>query len=247
LRTCLLITTWNRTPQLKRTLVDLAKRWTVPEEILVVDDGGDDGCREMCEEASSVLPLRYIYTHNPGLALCSHARNVGIKNTNADLLLISEPECKFLTDVFPQTVSRFSQLHGTQVISAGIVYHAQTADMATPEQCNKIEGWVAPYTALYPRQALLDVGGWNEFDLPGPWGFDDIDLLTRLRIYGINQFIDREIEVMHQWHVNPGRDDVGALVNDAWWKEQRLDERFVTDPSVIVANKGREWGVIKNA
>lgn len=245
MKTCLLITTWNRTPQFRKSLDRLAEL-TLPDEILVVDDGGSDGCEQMLAEwtaslpvtVSDAMPVRYIYNHNPELSICSFARNIGIKNTDADLVITSEPEMYFITDAVAQLIAGWQRTR--VVVSAGIVYHAQQENMTTPEQCNRIEGWVAPYVGIYERQALLDVGGWDE-GFPGQWGWDDVDLLTRLRIRGIGQDIDRSIEVMHQWHVNPGRDQVGARANDVYFYAKNYD----TDPDVVVANRDREWGVIR--
>ncbi len=246
MKTCMLVTTWNRTPQLTKSLERLFDgTLTLPDEILVIDDGGSDGCDELVKRLYKEvpIPLRYIYTHNPELALCAHARNVGLKHTDADLLILTEPEMYFITDVVKQLVDKWHET--SDVVSAGVVYHAQHEQMITPEQANRIEGWVAPYTAIVERAKLLAIGGWTEFEMPGAWGFDDIDLLTRLRVIGIGQTIDRAIEVFHMWHVNPGRDTVGAMANDGWWKTRNYDEAYIADPAAVIANKGREWGVIK--
>lgn len=212
---------------------------TLPDEILVVDDGGEDGCDNTVSQFADRLPIRYLYTHNPGLAMCSHARNVGIKNTDADLVITSEPEMYFLTDVVKQLIEGYPVNHN--VVSAGTIYHAQQPDTLDTAQCKLIEGWTAPYVGLYPRQALLDIGGWDE-NFPYPWGFDDIDLLTRLRVAKhINQDIDKSIKALHQWHRNPGRDEIGALKNDPYF----YSKDYENDPSILVANQGQEWGVAK--
>ena len=86
---CLLVTTWNRTALLANSLQRLAGGLTLPDEILVVDDGGSDGCEGLCERARVEwgLPVRYLYNHRPYEAMCSQARNVGIKHTDADLII----------------------------------------------------------------------------------------------------------------------------------------------------------------
>lgn len=219
--TCLLITTYNRSGLLARSLARFTSwKMTAPDEILVVDDGGSDNCAEICAQAP--VPVRYLYTHNPGDSICSHARNVGIKNTDCEHVLTSEPELIFDTDVVAQMLA----LAGTEVISAGTVHHQDQGGTI-----ETLHGWVAPFAALYRRDWLLDIGGWDE-EFESPWGWEDVDLLTRLRHSGHGQTIDQAIEVTHQWH--PPR-----------WCDQELNEsrfRAKEFPRDIVANQDREWG-----
>lgn len=234
--TCLLITTINRSPQLAKSLERLTEL-TLPDEILVVDDGGSDGCDNTCRQFEDRLPIRYLYTHNPGLSICSHARNVGLKNTDCDLILTSEPECLFVSDVVAQMLATWERLPGLVAI-AGTVHHN---DME-PERVTV--GWSATYTALWGRREdMLAIGGWDE-RFPGVWGFDDIDMLTRMRLSGLNQTIENDIEILHQYHENTGHmlgSANGLVENDNYFKAKGLD--FGTEN--LVANVGRDWGVIK--
>jgi glycosyltransferase involved in cell wall biosynthesis len=190
---CLLVATYERTPLLRNNLSRIAEL-TQPDEIVVVDDGGSDGCADLCEEfrASSLPQLRYVYTDNPGHSLCSHARNVGINATDADLIIQTEPEMVFETDIVAQMIDRFD---GDNMIAAGTI-HKDFEDGGH----DTLVGWAATYVVLYRREWLIGVGGWDE-SFPDPWGWDDVDLLSRVRIrYHANQVIDPEIVARHQWH-----------------------------------------------
>lgn len=233
--TTLLITTMNRSDLLRHTLTRLCEL-TLPDDILVVDDGGNDACGLMLQEFSDRLPIRYIYNNNPGPTICSMARNVGIKNTKADVIITSEPEVLFVTDVIAQLLAQHER-NPTDVISAGVVHHAHSLNVREPSQCETIKGWVAPFTALYGRDWLLDVGGWDE-SFPGTWGWDDTDLLTRLRHSGHGQVIDAEIEILHQWH-GSGRPNQSA--NEAHFLAKNLEH----ERTHVVANKGAPWGITK--
>lgn len=223
--TCLLTTICDRTALL-RTSLDRLSDLTPPDEILVVDDGGTDPALEgLCAQAGA----RYIYTHNPGNTQCSHARNVGIRAIDADYVITSEPEMRFETDVIVQLLAAAVE-HPSEVISAGTVRHEQPN--GTHEE---IRGWVAPFVALYRREWLLAIGGWDE-SFPSPWGWDDTDLLTRLRVSGIGQFIDTRIIVTHQWHPSRACDQ---SANEAHFRAKDLERR----DEHIVANRGRAWGV----
>lgn len=234
---CLLITTINRSPQLEKSLERLCEL-TLPDEVLVVDDGGEDGCDNTCRQFEGRLPIRYIYTHNPGISICSHARNVGLKNTSCDLIMTSEPECYFVSDVVAQCRETWHE-HPGLVCTAGTVHHN---DME-PERVTV--GWSATYTALWGwREQMLALGGWDEH-FPGVWGFDDIDMLTRMRLAGFNQIIKPEIEILHQFHENTGHKlgaANGLAENDVYFKGKGLD----FGDENIVANRGHEWGEIKS-
>lgn len=234
----MVITTFNRAALLDHSLHRLATL-TVPDEILVIDDGGDDLTAATCDRWADLLPLRYIYNHNPGTTICSMARNIGIKEAQHEWIVTSEPELIYLTDV----IAQFKELHPThpeQVISAAHITFAPAGWEPDRAPEGQVEiGWVAPHTALWKRQWLCEVGGWDE-SFPGQWGWDDTDLLTRLRINGIGQFICPDIRVAHQFHglgADPGS------VNEQHFRSKSFmrDESDVVD---LIANRGIQWGSI---
>lgn len=281
--TCLLITVFNRAPLLRLSLERLT-RLTLPDEVLIVDDGSTDECESMVRSFEGRLPIRYIYNHNPTWSICSFARNIGVKNTDKDIIITSEPEILFVTDVVAQ-VKKDMEENPKQLISAGTVYHAQ-------EQCKVHEGFAidaraslkdstienyqteprsyhpggfcktvnmqATFIGAYRREWLLELGAWDE-DFPGAYGFDDIELCTRLRINGINQFIDKDIETVHQWHAHLPPHIQGPMVhdNDMYFASKKLNEvevdilekkRLGTYDKIderLIANRNHEWGVIK--
>jgi glycosyltransferase involved in cell wall biosynthesis len=239
----LLISTHQRGHLLKQSLNRLMEL-TLPAELVVVDDGGDDDTPEIVAEfgARSGVETTYVYTHNPGPQLCSHSRNVGIKRARHDWIVTSEPELCFRSDalaLYPELQSQ----HPGHVISSGRVWFAP--DGAAPV----FEGepnwelahlWTAPHSALWHRDWLLAVGGWDE-TFPGPWGWDDTDLLTRLRLSGHGQWIAPEIEAVHLFH-GLGGDTDSQNEKHFLSKSFNADESDLTD---LVANKESEWGIVK--
>jgi len=236
--TALVITTYNRTTQLARSLARLSNL-TVPDEVIVVDDGGTDGCEEMCDGFRDILPIRYIYTHHPGPQLCSHARNVAINATKADLIIQTEPEILFDTDVVAQFLTRHEE-NPSLIYTAGTIHHIQKDGSV-----NTLQNWAASYAAIYDRSWLLAVGGWDE-SFPEPWGWDDIDLYTRIRAHlNVNQRIDPDIVVTHQWHEQTANDQSlnadhffrkgfgPTALNGEWMKRD--------NPDVIIP-RDQDWG-----
>ena len=87
-KTCLLITTFNRGELLGHSLERLT-HLTIPDEVLVVDDGSSDGTDAVVKSFEGRLPIKYIYNYNPDWSICSMARNIGIKNTDCEIIITS--------------------------------------------------------------------------------------------------------------------------------------------------------------
>src|SRR6185436_12033584 len=204
MKTTLLITTYNRGRQLQNSLERLTNI-TFPDEVLIVDDGSADNTETIVRSFEGRLPIKYIYNHNPDWSICSMARNIGVKNAIGDIIITAEPELLFITDLVKQMLEERNK-YPKQIISAGVVYHAQqntpynpglTTDPVTAlkgeivqeyqiqPRAYRQDGYVrainhqATFAALYEKEWIERVGGWDE-SFPGAWGFDDIDLCTRL-------------------------------------------------------------------
>lgn len=260
----LLITTFNRGHLLSRSLERLATL-TPPSEIIVVDDGGDDDTEEVCRSWSgyhlpgaAYLPeIKYVYNDNPGPSICSLARNIGVRMASNEWIVTSEPELIYKTDVLAQ-FRELHPAHPNDVISAGRVWflpgNEPAGDYTPPEGSQEAIGWVAPYTALWNKAWIEEVRGWDE-DFPGSWGWDDIDLLTRLRILkGRGQHIDLAVEALHQFHGLGGDAD---FVNERHFFSKSFTHgqekhtcsdacpKRVEDPTDLIANRDHEWGRLR--
>lgn len=246
-KTCLIYAAWNRAPLLRRSLERLSEL-TVPDEIIVVDDGSVDETAQVAQDARDRLglPVRYLYNHRPYEAMCCQAKNVGIKSTDADVLLFSEPEMYFRTDAVAQMLSVHSedQEWGTKrLVNAGTVHHEQAPGLVCGccgERFHQTKNWQAFWLALFRREWLVDVGGWDEH-FPTSWGVDDVDAGTRLRIYGVGQYNALDVEVEHQWH--PPRQNVQAP-NWSYFESKNFNSNESLEHPNLVANGGHEWGVL---
>lgn len=284
MKTAVLITTYNRGQLLAHSL-DRMCYLTKPDEILVVDDGSTDNTHAIVSEFLDRLPIKYIYNHNPEWSICSYARNIGVKNTDADLIITTEPELIWVTDVVPLILEERKK-YPNEILSASIIYHGQPASSYNPGFANdpetalkseiveeyqtqprsyhphgycKTTNMQATFIGSYERKWLMDLGGWDE-SFPGCWGWDDIEIATRLRINGINQHICKKLVAIHQFHDHPPHHIMGkaSLDNENYMKSKQLNiveqeileqKRLGTYNGIderLIANKGVEWGVIKN-
>lgn len=224
----LLITTQNRTDLLRNSLrfFDLNPKARVPDQIIVVDDGGTDDCRILC--ATTRLPIDYIYNNNPGETNCCLARNIGLRHAKHEHIITSEPEVVFMTNVIGQLLFAHKR-HPDWILQSDVCYHGIDPEFALPPRL--VPGW--PYVNLWSRRVLNEIGGWDEA-LPEAWGWDDIDLLERLKWIGFDHRPVPGVTVHHQWH--PSR-ICPAVENEAYVRNKNLS----TD---LVANRNIDWGTV---
>lgn len=245
----LIITTHNRGLYLEKSLQRLCML-TLPDELIVVDDGGTDAPTTenavLAFENVTGVHSTYVYNANPGPTICSLARNIGVRAARNEWIVTSEPELLYVTDILKQ-FPYLKEEHPGQVISAGSIFFAPEGwvpgDHPKPLEWHgsweSAIGWVAPHTAIYEKAWLEEIGGWDE-SFPGSWGWDDTDLLTRLRLMGHGQQSALSLEAIHMYH-GLGGDDFGYNEQHFLAKSFNQDE---TDLSEVVANRG-SWGVLK--
>jgi hypothetical protein len=91
----LVIATYNRKAQLKRTLDTIFRQEYPALEVIVVDDGSTDGT----EELEHRYPIRYIRLGRVGWTNMARTFNVGIRAASHDILIMQSGETRHLTQV----------------------------------------------------------------------------------------------------------------------------------------------------
>lgn len=224
----LLITTHNRGDLLAKSL-DALRHFTLPDELIVVDDGGTDDTQAVLANAGLGCPTRYIYNNNPGWTSNCLARNIGIRAAHGDHVLISEPEVVFLTDVIPQLLAVKAEL--PNAVPYGATLRPERENQ-TPDEC-QLEVQI-PYFTLYGREWLIEAGGYDE-GFEDPYAWDDVDLNTRLGHMGHLTVFAFHARAFHQYH--PSR-NMAADRNEARHRAKEW-------PRDLVANQDHEWGVVR--
>lgn len=82
------IPTYNRSDLLEKTLISLCEQTLDSRffEVIVVDDGGYDNSREICEKYISNLNIRYFWQRDNGFR-AGKARNIGIAAAEGDYIV----------------------------------------------------------------------------------------------------------------------------------------------------------------
>lgn len=239
--TTVAIATFNRTPLLRNSLQRMTER-TIPHRLIVIDDGGSDGCEDLVVEARGWgLPIEYVYNHRPYKAMCSQPRNLATRMCETPLIVFTEPELLWDTDALPQMWADRANREADEFITAGTIRHGQ-APGETCWCCGELyhvtKNWQAVWCGMFERQWLTEVRGLDEH-FPQGWGWDDVDLGTRLGCIGVGQYVDLDIVATHQWH--PPTIEMDQTPNETHFKSKNLDPS--SSDNVIVAND-ENWGLL---
>jgi len=77
------------------SLLSLAKQEVLPDEIIFIDDGSQDGTDRVVKNFQKEFPeidLRYFYNNNPGWTICVLGMNCGIRQATGDIIMLTMPE-----------------------------------------------------------------------------------------------------------------------------------------------------------
>lgn len=264
--TSLIISTFNRGGLLDKALKRLSYL-TQPDEVIIIDDGSSDNTKEICEKYG----VKRIYRDYPFWDSCSIPKNIGLKAAKGDFLIYSEPENLFIEDVvsmaqtLPENYYYYQQwvyfgkrnapMFPIERLADPMAYLTEfgfnewisgTVDVHGGDSTYTKANMVSPWCLVVRKKDLMAIGGWDEMmsakNGGGAWGFDDIDLITRLRESGVNG-VQGPFSVVHQWHERPPQE-----IQDSWGPNEAImntkkNEEGQYKKEFIVANKGREKGV----
>lgn len=162
-------------------------------EVIVVDDRSTDRTLAIVEALARELPLRIVRTR-PGSVGKAAALNLGITQARADVIAIFDADARVAPDFLQKMVPH---LQGEQVggVQSRRLLHNAEQNLLTRIQDDEYRLFQAPMQRarhalggmvcfvgnglLLKREALDDVGGWNEEALT-----EDIDLSVRFHLAG---------------------------------------------------------------
>ncbi len=161
-----IIPTYNRKDILQLGLTSIVAQHYPNIEVIVVDDGSDDGTKEMVEEfkESTDMVIKYIYFKNEGYGL-ARSRNAGLVEANGEIVCFMDDRymmSRNAVEVFVSKLEPKTWVFGNK-------------------EANK-SSFVENFSAIHKRD-LISIGGFNE--RINFWGGMTRDITLKMRYNNI--------------------------------------------------------------
>lgn len=245
------IATYNRCDTLKKAIVAYQRQTELQamREILVVDDGSSDATAAVVAELSqnSVVPVRYFRQENKGPAA---ARNVGIREAAADLILFTDDDIIPSTTLVAEHLNRHREF--PELCAAVLGYMTWSPEVNPTPFMNwyGTEGGLLDYSSLDGRTEagvnhfytgnislkagfLRQNGGFDE-DFRAA-AYEDLELGYRLHKAGMRLLYNRKAFAYHEQFFSFAdacrRSRKGAAAFEVF-KQKEAGRRYGGPPSV---------------
>jgi len=202
-----IIPTYNQVETLEQTIAGLCNQ-TYPKEkfeIIVVDDGSQDGTLEYLENIARFGELIYISQQNVGPG---SARNIGAKKARGEILAFIDHDCIPKRDWLERFAEFYKRHPRDSTYATGgrikpllcdsYLYRFYRVQGICHQSNRKPEPqYLDTANATFPRSVFWSVGGFNEIF---PFACDDVELGLRLRLAGVELKTCQRAVV---WHKEP--------------------------------------------
>lgn len=207
-RFSVIVPVYNRIDEVRDLLESLAVQASPLFEVILVEDGSTEPCREVAEAYSDRLDVRYFFKENEGRSI---ARNYGIDRSRGEWLVFFDSDC-VIPDGYFTTLARVldaspcdcyggpDAAHSSFSSTQKAINYAMTSFLTT----GGIRGGKVSLEKFVPRtfnmgfrRSVYDrVGGFREMFS------EDIDMSTRISRAGFTTRLIRETPVYHKRRVD---------------------------------------------
>ena len=195
------IPTFNRISLVARAIDSVLKQSLNPYEIIVVDDGSDDGTSEMIQNKYKSIKL--IQQQNNGV---SAARNNGIKHAKGDWIALLDSDDEWTEKKLENQVDRLIKTPEYDFCHTNEIWIRNGVRVNQKKKHEKYGGYIfdkcldicriSPSSVLF-RKNILDHVGWFDDQLPV---CEDYDLWLRITAEYRILFIDDPLIIKYGGH-----------------------------------------------
>ena len=195
------IPTFNRISLVARAIDSVLKQSLNPYEIIVVDDGSDDGTSEMIQNKQKSIKL--IQQQNNGV---SAARNNGIKHAKGDWIALLDSDDEWTEKKLENQVDRLIKTPEYDFCHTNEIWIRNGVRVNQRKKHEKYGGYIfdkcldicriSPSSVLF-RKNILDHVGWFDDQLPV---CEDYDLWLRITAEYRILFIDDPLIIKYGGH-----------------------------------------------
>ena len=226
----IIIPTYNRRDFLREAIRSVLEQSFRDFELIVVDDGSDDGTREMIQREFPGL-LTYLYQENQGV---SRARNRGLKLAQGEFVAFLDSDDLWLPRKLERQMAFMQSQPKAQICYTDEIWIRRGVRVNPKKKKHaKYSGWIyprclplciiSPSSALMRRGLLEEVGGFDE-ELPV---CEDYDLWLRISARHPIHFLPEKLIVKRGGH----QDQLSRRWGNDIWRVKAL-LKMLKDPSL---------------
>lgn len=206
---------FNRRNLLLETLKSIERSSVDDYEIIIVDDAGSERIDDLqCEKIKVIrIEPKDKWYHNSCIPF-----NIGFKHARGDVVMIQNPECLHVHDVLRYVTDHITDKNyisiscysineqATKYIS--VEDHVEMLRRMPQQSADNYTGWYNHpvyrpvhyhFCSAITKRNLGILGGFDERYAFGT-GYEDDDLIDRIRRWGLEMIIADQVSVIHQWH-----------------------------------------------
>lgn len=207
-RFSIIIPVYNRIDEVRDLLDSLSKQSVKNFELILVEDGSTQPCKDVSDEYSSKIDITYFYKPNEGRSI---ARNYGMERASGNYFIFFDSDCVIPHDYFEmlsrsldnKTLDCFGgpdAAHESFSSTQKAINYSMTSFLTTGGiRGGKIslEKFVPrTFNMGFSRKVYEKVGGYREMFS------EDIDMSTRIRNAGFSIGLIPEAKVYHKRRVD---------------------------------------------
>lgn len=189
-----IIPAYNYGKYIAETIESVLSQSVKPLEIIVVDDGSTDNTFDIVAE----YPVTYIYQNNKGLAV---ARNTGIKYAKGKYIMSVDADDILRPDCIKEHLALADE---KSLVTCGLMAFGSENYTARPKEATVeilLQTNCIYSNTLFPRQAWVDVGGFDESETMR-LGWEDREFWLRCLKAGYKSKIGDYIGLLWRRHPN---------------------------------------------
>lgn len=204
----IIVPVYNRSDEVRDLLESLTAQTDRNFEIVIVEDGSTEPCRDICDSYDGKLRLQYHSKGNEGRSI---ARNYGMERADGDFFVFVDSDC-ILPEDYIANLRRALRERPTDCFGGPDAAHASFTDMQKAINYSmtaflttggirggkvQLEKFVPrTFNMGFSRDVYNKVGGFREMFS------EDIDMSTRIRLAGFDITLYRDVRVYHKRRVD---------------------------------------------
>ena len=198
-----IIPTYNRRHTLERAIDSVLSQTFKPFEIIIVDDGSEDGTRNWVQEAYP--SIKYIYQPNNGV---SSARNKGIRSSRGSWIALLDSDDEWMPEKLEDQVIFINENPGSLFCHTNEIWIRNGVRVNQMKKHKKYGGdifkycldmcRISPSSSLIKKEVFEDVGLFDE----SLTVCEDYDLWLRITANYTILFLDRPLIKKYGGHAD---------------------------------------------